>query len=176
MCAVVPQGHFFDRFCFCMALRTTQEYSSPGILPGGCCSEATSNPPPPRPLLCITGTICHPSRVTAVSLQSHLLLYTKKVSPCKLYSRHSFTTHCQTREKAASFHVQVFCRILNNYLCYPLHTCAPSDSDNTVTHHKSPAAGRGAVPTMVLCSCHTLFPQGNLLTAARSLAQRKKTF
>lgn len=133
-------------------------------------------PPPPRPLLCITGTICHPSRATAVSLQSHLLLYTKKVSPCKLYSRHSFTTHCQTREKAASFHVQVFCRILNNYLCYPLHTCAPSDSDNTVTHHKSPAAGRGAVPTMVLCSCHTLFPQGNLLTAARSLAQRKKTF
>lgn len=132
--------------------------------------------PPPRPLLCITGTICHPSRVTAVSLQSHLLLYTKKVSPCKLYSRHSFTTHCQTREKAASFHIQVFCRILNNYLCYPLHTCAPSDSDNTVTHHKSPAAGRGAVPTMVLCSCHTLFPQGNLLTAARSLAQRKKTF
>ena len=175
MCAVESQGRFFDQFCFSVALGTDMGYSSPGTSSGGCCSEVMSNPPSP-PSLCITGTICHPSRVTAASLQLHLLLYTKKVSPCTPYSRHSLTTHCQTREKAASFQVQVFCRILNNYLCYPLHTCASSDSDNTVSHHKSPAAGRGAVPTMVLCSCHTSFPPGNLLTAARSLAQRKKTF
>lgn len=171
----MPQGHFFDRFCFCVALRTAQEYSSPGISPGGCCSEATSNPPPTLCSASLAPFATHPESQQCPC--SRIYCFTpKKVSPCKLYSRHSFTTHCQTREKAWSFQVQVFCRILNNYLCYRLHTCAPSDSDNTVTHHKSPAAGRGAVPTMALCSCHTLFPRGNLLTAARSLAQRKKTF
>lgn len=31
-------------------------------------------------------------------------------------------------------------RILNNYLCHPLHTCAPSESDN-------------AVPPQISCAC-----------------------
>ena len=132
-------------------------YSSPGTSSHGCCSEVMSNPPSP-PSLCITGSICHPSRVTAVSLQLHSLLYTKKVSPCPPYSRYSLTTHCQTREKESYFQVQVVCRILNNYHCHPLYTRAPSDSDNAVSYQKSPVAGRGAVPTMVLCSCHTPFP------------------
>jgi len=78
----------------------------------------------------------------APSLQPHLLLYTKQASPCTAHSRQSLTTPCQARERAASLQVQVFCGILN-YLCHPLQTCAPSDSDNAVSPHISCRGERG---------------------------------